>query len=116
MRMWMVNPQFMCDKHLFGEHCEIHMFIGSIKKGIKMDGYLKNNLLEPMSLVLRHSILVKEIKERGYKHESEINDFDVKKFFTEDQLIVRINQLNAYNELMCRCSFCLKKRYEYGRI
>ena len=25
MRMWMVNPKMMCNKHLLGEHVELHL-------------------------------------------------------------------------------------------
>ena len=32
MRMWLVPPQLMCDQHLLGEHLEMHMFIGTIRK------------------------------------------------------------------------------------
>ena len=30
MRMWMVNPGFMCNKHLLGEHVECHMLVGHL--------------------------------------------------------------------------------------
>lgn len=44
MRMWMVPPRHMCRKHLLGEHVELHMFVGSIKNGVRVEGYLANNL------------------------------------------------------------------------
>jgi hypothetical protein len=71
--MWMVNPKIMCNQHLIGEHLELHMFIGSIKKNISMQGYLKNNLLEPNSLYARHNELVKEIIYRGMNHKSDLD-------------------------------------------
>ena len=40
----MVDPKFLCQKHLCGEHLECHMFLGTLKKNKKVDGYLKNNL------------------------------------------------------------------------
>jgi hypothetical protein len=46
MRMWMVPTKIMCDKHLLGEHVEHHMFLGSLKQGFNLDGYVKNNLFE----------------------------------------------------------------------
>ena len=33
MRMWMVDPQIMCRQHLLGEHTEMHMFVGTLKRG-----------------------------------------------------------------------------------
>ena len=38
MRMWMVPVQYMCRKHLLGEHVEHHMLVGSIHKGLSMRG------------------------------------------------------------------------------
>lgn len=38
MRMWMVDPATMCDRHLLGEHAEIHMAIGTIAKGRSVAG------------------------------------------------------------------------------
>ena len=32
MRMWMVNPNILCNKHLLGEHGELHKFLPSFKK------------------------------------------------------------------------------------
>lgn len=46
MRMWMIDPKKMCNKHLFGEHVELHMFVGIINKNKSLAGYLKNKLIE----------------------------------------------------------------------
>lgn len=47
MRMWMVPPIVMCQQHLLGEHVEMHMLIGAMKKGTSMAGYCQNGLMEP---------------------------------------------------------------------
>lgn len=73
MRMWMVDPKILCNKHLLGEHVELHMFIGSINKGRDIEGYVKNNLIEPSKLYQRHQELVNEMKRRGMNHKSELN-------------------------------------------
>ena len=65
MRMWMVDPEIMCRQHLFGEHVEHHMFRGSMRKGCRQDGYITNDLLEPLSLDKRHEELVIEMTRRG---------------------------------------------------
>ncbi len=77
MRMWNVNPELMCQKHLCGEHLECHMFYGAIKEGKKIDGYIRNGLLEMHTLKRRHDELAIEMLNRGYKHQSPLpNDFD----------------------------------------
>lgn len=70
MRMWMVNPKKMCRKHLLGEHVELHMFVGTIKKGISIQGYIDNGLVNPRMIKKRHKELVKEMERRGYNHNS----------------------------------------------
>jgi len=72
MRMWNVNPKMMCDKHLLGEHVEMHMFIGSIRKGINLQGFLDNQLVEIHNLKNRHDILAAEMQRRGFNHRSEL--------------------------------------------
>lgn len=70
MRMWMVNPKLMCRQHLLGEHKEIHMFAGVLKKGTSINGYLKNKLIDTDNLNSRHDELVTEMKARGYNHKT----------------------------------------------
>ena len=50
--MWMVEPKKMCRKHLMGEHVEIHMLIGSMRKGKSIKGFIDNGLLEISQLPL----------------------------------------------------------------
>lgn len=33
MRMWMLPTAGMCRKHLLGEHVELHMLLGSLRRG-----------------------------------------------------------------------------------
>jgi len=40
MRQWMCDPRFMCNKHLFGEHVEHHMFIGTLERKKSINGYI----------------------------------------------------------------------------
>lgn len=112
MRMWMVDPALMCDKHLLGEHVELHMFIGSMKKGIRMDGYIKNDLLELSSLESRHLHLVEEMGRRGFQHRSEIDSDDlatIKKAYST-LLSHQIDRKNSENELFRRCDRCENRR------
>lgn len=106
MRMWMVNPKIMCRKHLLGEHVELHMFVGSINKDISMNGYLKDNLLEPSSLHSRHNELVKEMKERGYNHNSIL---PLHKSFSEKDYLIKIDIEESLTELIRRCPECASR-------
>lgn len=72
MRMWKVNPKILCDKHLRGEHVEMHMFVGSILKGRSLKGYVAKGLVEIHNIWKRHEELAKEMLRRDMKHESDL--------------------------------------------
>lgn len=110
----MCDTKILCRKHLLGEHLELHMFVGTIVKGKKVNGYLKNNLLEPLMIWRRHRDLVWEMRHRGYRH---LSDFDIEELNnglaripTESRSVV-INRGQALNDLLSRCLDC-RERYE----
>lgn len=70
MRMWMLPPEIMCRKHLLGEHVEMHMLVGTLRKGISTQGYVDNQLVELDKIRERHDALVAEMEIRGYNHKS----------------------------------------------
>jgi len=110
MRMWLCDPKIMCQKHLCGEHLETHMFLGSLKKNKKIDGYLKNNLFQPRMLYQRHEDIKTEMIKRGYNHQSGmceeecgcVLDLPVEKQYWE------IDKNKALKDLLSRCPECLK--------
>lgn len=61
MRMWMINPSLLCDKHLLGEHFEIHKLIGCLKKRKSIQDIFDKKLIDPKLIYKRHSDLVKEM-------------------------------------------------------
>ena len=95
----------MCRQHLLGEHVEIHMFIGTVNRKKSAKGYLQKGLLEVHNLFSRHNELVEEMKRRGYKHQSEVEE--------EWKTAIRaglIDRKRNFEELINRCSKC-KGRY-----
>lgn len=111
MRMWMVDPKIMCRQHLLGEHVEHHMFVGTINKGISIDGYLRDNLLEPLSLLTRHVELVREMESRGYNHKSELLSVDLSRM-DEKQFFTKIDREKSLAELIRRCPECAARHKE----
>ncbi len=99
MRMWNVPVKNMCRKHLLGEHVEMHMFVGSIKKGISLKGYMEKNLIEIHNLKKRHDELAREMIKRGYKHNSELK-------FKTNKKIGKVNAKENIKELSKRCKLC----------
>lgn len=101
MRMWMVDPKYLCRKHLLGEHVELHMFVGTILKNKSLKGFKENNLVEVHNIKQRHEDLKNEMIKRGYNHKSQLQEF-------KDFYYGKINKDENLKELTKRCSVCAK--------
>ena len=73
MRMWNLNPKQMCDKHLLGEHLEMHMFVGAIKKGKSIKGFITTGLVRVYEIQNRHDQLANEMIGRGMNHKAPLS-------------------------------------------
>ena len=102
MRMWGVDTKKLCNQHLLGEHLEMHMFVGCIKKGINLSGYYNNKLVCTSLIKKRHDDLAIEMTLRHMKHNSPIPEID----FFRDFKYGEIDLEDNINELMSRCSKC----------
>lgn len=114
MRMWMVNPEILCQKHLCGNHVETHMFLGHLLKRKRVDGYIKNNLFEPEYLKKNHDELANEMIRRGYHHNKDL-DFDedeVYSYMGEEYRNHKIDKKAALVELLRRCPECKLRFYK----
>ena len=108
MRMWMVDPVIMCNKHLLGEHVECHMFAGHLQRKRQIKNYIRLNLLEPGSLRQRHDQLAQEMTCRGMSHKSPLSEFDIAYLPKEHQVYI-VNADASLKELTKRCPECKKR-------
>lgn len=99
MRLWNVNTSKMCRQHLLGEHFEMHMFAGSIIKGISMKGYIDKGLVQLGHIKSRHDSLALEMLKRGYNHNSPLKQF-------EEGESEKVNMKANEEELHRRCKEC----------
>jgi len=102
MRQWLINPEFLCRKHLMGEHIESHMFLGCIKKEISLKGYIEKGLVEIHNIKKRHDELADEMKRRNYNHKTPMENLDL-------PIIGFVNSEQNISELKKRCSDCRKR-------
>ena len=102
MRMWNISPNEMCRAHLLGEHVEMHMFAGCLAKNKNLNGYVKKGLIETHNIENRHNKLVKEMKRRGYNHNSPLPIRNIK----GRAGIIDVNKNKE--ELSRRCKKCRK--------
>jgi uncharacterized protein (TIGR02328 family) len=75
MRIWDIPPSLLCRQHLLGEHRELHAVWSVITK--KKKGYSKHPETirwkgKLKALYIRHNMLIKEMKKRGYEHKSNL--------------------------------------------
>jgi ribosomal protein L44E len=75
------------------------MFAGSIANGKDLSRYLEYGLLEPHNLRARHDQLAAEMIRRGYRHDSDLREFDS---FVAGSVDVVANK----RELTLRCLDC----------
>lgn len=76
MRIWDIKPKKLCRNHLLGEHRELHAIWAVLSKNKK--GYSRHPETlrwkgKLAALYLRHKMLIKEFKNRGYEHNSKLD-------------------------------------------
>ena len=113
MRMWMVNPRFTCNQHLLGEHVELHMLVGHLKRRRSIKGYIKSNAVEPLAIGQRHGQLVVEMLLRGMNHKSPIGSRELDHLDTED-IYAKVDRKEAAELLWSRCLECRKRIIAHG--
>lgn len=108
MRMWMIDTKLLCNKHLLGEHVECHMLTGHLKRKRRIDKYIDNNLLEPLSIKQRHDALAKEMIARQFKHNSPLRKPNIS-YLPVNQQKYRVNTITAHTDLKKRCTLCRQR-------
>jgi len=84
-----------------------------------MNGYFRNNLLEPKSLKVRHNELVNEMLRRGYKHNTPLEFENSILEYLGNRIDNKINKSLSLNTLIDKCQLCkkrLNKMVEIGMI
>ena len=108
MRMWNVKPEYLCRKHLLGEHVETHMFVGTINKGTSINGYVEKGLVEVHNISKRHDELKDEMIQRGMNHNSDLPICDL-----WEEGIIDVD--NNIQELKRRCPECRQRIESLGQ-
>jgi len=106
MKMWMIDPKYLCRKHLLGEHSEIHKFKPTFEKKYSIKGRISPVVqIEPMSMEKRHDELAQEMKRRGYKHESPYEMPDLS-YLLEKERNAKVDVKRSIEDLLLRCPEC----------
>lgn len=79
MRIWDIDTKFLCDKHLLGEHRELHAIwtiLTEDKRGYRSHPETKRWEGKLKALYKRHDEEVREMQRRGFRH---LSNLDVSK-------------------------------------
>lgn len=107
MRMWMIEPKLLCNKHLLGEHGELHKFLHNWIKHHKIDGRISGNAIEPLAYESRHNELAQEMLNRGMNHKSPLTQPDFS-YLPEEQRNYKVDTVASLAMLHERCVNCAR--------
>ena len=109
MRIWDINPKYLCRKHLLAEHRELHGLWNILTKHGGKGGYSHHPetlrwVGKQKALYLRHEALIKEFSRRGYKHYTPL---DKRKAFGLGTQSTFINSIEEQKSILksknCEC-------------
>ena len=106
----MIEPKRLCDKHLLGEHGELHKFIPSFVKKYRIDNRVAPVVqIELTSYQSRHDELANEMLNRGMNHKSpfpKLHDFS---YLPQEQFEAKVDRDVSKKDLHKRCEDCRNK-------
>ena len=109
MRMWGIEPKFLCVNHLLGEHNEIHKHRHNF---IKQHSIAKRIFpvvqIEPENMKKRHDELAEEMLKRGYNHMSPYEQPELSHLKPEERY-AKINKSISFSDLINRCPKCKER-------
>jgi hypothetical protein len=112
MRVWDIHPKHLCKKHLLSEHRELHGLWNILTKHGGKGGYSKHPetlrwIGKTKALYERHKNLTRELKERGYKHNSPL-DKKLAKGSSKQQIFINTirEQKIILKNKPCECLLC----------
>lgn len=109
MRMWMITPSLLCNKHLLGEHGEIHKHRHVFEKQYSISGRVKPVVqIQPKDMEKRHNELAKEMVSRGMNHKSPYTQPDIS-YLSEREQNAKVNSNQSKKDLIQRCFKCKQK-------
>jgi hypothetical protein len=106
MRMWMLNPKLLCNKHLLGEHGEIHKHRHCFEKHYSIAGRISPVIqIEPLAMQDRHAALAAEMLFRGMQHKSPYTLPDLS-YLPAEQRAAKVDVFISIQDLQARCPEC----------
>ncbi len=113
--MWGIDVKLLCNRHLLGEHGEIHKHRHNFVKRHKISGRIFPVVqIEPERMKIRHDELAREIIRRGFNHHSPYVLPDLS-YLKDEERYAKIDVSISIRDLTNRCDDC-KLRYEMSDL
>lgn len=116
MRIWDIDPELLCDRHLLGEHDEAHALWSIIVNGLK--GWSNHPETKRWrgklrALYLRHEKTSTEMEKRGFSHKSPLDERYATGQGLQDELLAPIEeQKRILSEKDQECARRIRNRIE----
>jgi hypothetical protein len=114
MRMWMLNPELPCNRHLLGEHAELHKFKPSFEKKHNMKTRIERRQIFPSVMKERHDRIAEEMTRRGMNHNSPYTMPDISYIGIMNELTGHDIE-NNIKDLCGRCPECRERILKYKK-
>jgi hypothetical protein len=107
VRVWDVDPSFLCRRHLLGEHGEVHAVWSVLTQGKR--GYADHPETNRWrgklaALYKRHSLIDREMTRRGYRHKTPLDPSLATGDDTQDAFVTPPeDQMQLLSEKPCEC-------------
>ena len=106
----MLSPKLLCNKHLLGEHGELHKFIPTFKKGYRVDKRVSPIVqIQFKGYQERHDALAEEMIKRGMNHKSPLPELPDFKSIYKEYYEKTVDISNSINDLTMRCERCKER-------
>ena len=106
MRIWDLDPSVLCDRHLLGEHRELHAIWSVLTTGKRGYAHHPETLRwrgRLAALYARHDAEVAEMSRRGFRHASPLAAELATGEAVQTELL---DSLEAQRERLARCGSC----------
>jgi len=112
--MWMCKPSLLCNRHLAGEHGELHKHRHNFVKQHSIAGRISPVVqIQPSAMQTRHDALAAEMLARGMRHQSPYSMPDIS-HLPPAHRHARVNVPAALADLADRCGECRGRIFQVG--
>jgi len=108
IRMWMLQPKYLCNMQLTISHAELHNILKFLKRQCDINSLIKPCVhIELKSIITYHDKIAYEMEHRGILHSSPILSYMVCTNYLPNYIRnATVDRRRSKNEIISICSEC----------